>query len=81
VLARTVHNRAELTAMTRFGTWELWVIRHLVEPFERIASERLPQAGTAHRLMLEAAGRRGGSTTSTATSSPARCTRSASSNR
>ena len=54
VLARTVHQRAELTAMTRFGAWELWVIRHLVEPFERIAAERLPEAGSAHRLMLEA---------------------------
>ena len=54
VLARTVHNRAELTAMTRFGAWELWVIRHLVEPFERIAAARLPAAGSAHRLMLEA---------------------------
>ena len=54
VLARTVRNRAELTTMTRFGAWELWVIRHLVEPFERIAAERLPEAGSAHRLMLEA---------------------------
>ncbi len=53
VLARTVHNRDELQAHTRFGAWELWVIRHLVEPFERIARERLPQAGTAHSLLLE----------------------------
>jgi uncharacterized membrane protein YdjX (TVP38/TMEM64 family) len=53
VLARTVHSHAEFTAMTRFGAWELWVIRHLVEPFERIAAQRLPEAGSAHRLMLE----------------------------
>jgi biotin carboxylase len=53
VLARTVNNREELQAHTRFGWWELWVIRHLVEPFERIARTRLPQAGTAHKLMLE----------------------------
>jgi biotin carboxylase len=53
VLARTVHNRDELQAHTRFGWWELWVIRHLVEPFERIASARLPQAGSAHNLLLE----------------------------
>ena len=53
VLARTVHNRDELQAHTRFGAWELWVIRHLVEPFERIIRERLPQAGTAHSLLLE----------------------------
>jgi len=53
VLARKVRNRDELQAHTRFGPWELWVIRHLVEPFERIARERLPDAGTAHRMMLE----------------------------
>ncbi|WP_370263132.1 acetyl-CoA carboxylase biotin carboxylase subunit family protein [Limnobacter sp.] len=55
VLAKTVHNQAELQAHTRFGPWELWVIRHLVEPFERIIQKRLPQAGTAHSLMLEEA--------------------------
>ncbi len=53
VLARTVANRSELQAHTRFGYWELWVIRHLVEPFERISRQHLPQAGTAHRLLLE----------------------------
>ena len=53
VLAATVNNQTQLQAHTRFGPWELWVIRHLVEPFERIASQRLPQAGTAHRLLLE----------------------------
>jgi biotin carboxylase len=31
----------------------LWVIRHLVEPFEQIVRQRLPAAGTAHRLLLE----------------------------
>lgn len=53
VLARTVHSRAELHALTRFGIGELWVIRHLVEPFERIARQRLAQAGTAHRMLIE----------------------------
>lgn len=53
VLARIVHSREELHALTRFGRWELWVIRHLVEPFERIARQRLPAAGTAHRLLIE----------------------------
>ena len=46
-------SRDELQAHTRFGRRELWVIRRLVEPFERICRERLPQAGTAHRMMLE----------------------------
>lgn len=54
ILARQVSSRDELSKMTRFGAWERWVIRHLVEPFERIVAERLPQAGSAHRLMLEA---------------------------
>ncbi len=53
VLARTVHSQAELHQHTRFGAWELWVIRHLVEPFERVVRQRLPQAGTAHSLMVE----------------------------
>jgi hypothetical protein len=53
VLAREVASEAELHAHTRFGRRELWVIRRLVEPFEQVMRERLPQAGTAHRLMLE----------------------------
>jgi hypothetical protein len=53
VLARVVHDREELTALTRFGFWELWVIRHLVEPFERVVKARLPEAGSAHRMLLE----------------------------
>ncbi|TAG77373.1 MAG: ATP-grasp domain-containing protein [Betaproteobacteria bacterium] len=53
VLARTVANRDELHAHTRFGAWELWVIRHLVEPFDRVMRTRLPNAPTAHRMMLE----------------------------
>ena len=53
VLAKTVHDHDELQAHTRFGWWELWVIRHLVQPFEQIVQQRLPDAGTAHRLLLE----------------------------
>jgi len=53
VLARQIGSRDELFAHTRFGRRELWVIRRLVEPFERVCRERLPQAGSAHRLMLE----------------------------
>lgn len=54
VLARRVRDRAELRRHTRFGPWELWVIRHLVEPFDRVCRERLPEAGSAHRMMIEA---------------------------
>ncbi len=53
VLARVVHDPEELRALTRFGFWELWVIRHLVEPFERVVKVRLPEAGSAHRMLLE----------------------------
>ena len=53
VLARTVTNRDALQAHTRFGRRELWVIRRLVQPFERVMQQRLPGAGTAHRMLLE----------------------------
>ena len=53
VLARTVASREELQRHTRFGAWELWIIRHLVEPFERVLRERLPGTGSAHRLLVE----------------------------
>jgi hypothetical protein len=53
VLARAVSDRASLQAHTRFGRRELWVIRHLVEPFERVAQRLLPEAGTAHGMLLE----------------------------
>ena len=53
VLARLVRSRDELQAHTRFGWRELWVIRRLVEPFEGVLRERLPAAGSAHRMMLE----------------------------
>ena len=55
VLAREVRNHAELHGHTRFGAWELWVIRRLVEPFERMAQQRLgPGLPSAHRMLLEA---------------------------
>lgn len=53
VLAREVRSRAQLQAHTRFSPRELWVIRRLVEPFERICRVRLPAAGSAHRMLLE----------------------------
>jgi biotin carboxylase len=53
ILAKVVRTREELHRFTRFGTYELWVIKRLVEPFERVAKRLLPQAGTAHSMMLE----------------------------
>lgn len=55
VLARRVESREDFTRHTRFGARELWVIRRLVEPFERVCRARLPQAGSAHRMMVEEA--------------------------
>lgn len=53
VMATLVNNKSELYQHTRFSAWELWVIRHLVEPFEKIMQARLPKATSAHSLMLE----------------------------
>ncbi len=53
VLAKIVHSQEELHQFTRFGAYELWVIKRLVEPFESIAKKILPQAGTAHSMILE----------------------------
>jgi len=53
VLARTVHGADELRALTRFSAPESWLIRRLVDPFERVCRRRLPAAGTAHRMLLE----------------------------
>ncbi len=53
VLAKIVHSKDELHQFTRFGAYELWVIKRLVEPFERVSKRLLPQAGTAHSMILE----------------------------
>ena len=53
ILAQVVKSHDELHRHTRFGLWELWIIRHLVEPFERVFQKRMPGNGSAHRLMVE----------------------------
>ncbi|MFM7332729.1 MAG: acetyl-CoA carboxylase biotin carboxylase subunit family protein, partial [Brachymonas sp.] len=53
VLAQTVRSRQELQAFTRFGAYELWVIQHLVRPFEEVCQQLLPEAGSAHSMLLE----------------------------
>ena len=53
VLAQVVRSREELQAFTRFGAYELWVIKHLVRPFEVVQQRLLGDAGTAHSMMLE----------------------------
>jgi hypothetical protein len=53
VLAKRVNKHEELHRHTRFSARELWVIRRLVEPFERVAQKRMPELCSAHRMMLE----------------------------
>ncbi len=53
VLARRVEEPGQLRAHMRFGWPERWLIRQLVEPFERVCRARLPQAGSAYRMLLE----------------------------
>ena len=54
VLARQVDSHADLHRHTRFGLRERWVIRKLVEPFERLTRQHLsPDVPSAHRLLLE----------------------------
>jgi len=53
VLAGQMDSAADLRRHTRFGPIERWIIQRLVEPFDAICRERLPQAGSAHRLLLE----------------------------
>ncbi len=53
VLARTCRTQAELEALTSFSWHEKWVIRRLVEPFDRLRRYYLPEAPSAHRMLLE----------------------------
>ncbi len=53
VLARRVANHGQLTALTRFGPLEQWIIHRLVEPFERTARARLGDVPSAHGMLLE----------------------------
>jgi hypothetical protein len=53
VLARRVGDHAELTTHTRFRPFEQWIIRRLVEPFDRVARERLAGVPSAHGMLIE----------------------------
>ncbi len=53
VLARNCRSQQDLEELTRFSWHEKWVIRRLVEPFDRLRRERLPQAPSAHRMLME----------------------------
>jgi hypothetical protein len=53
VLARRIRNQEELRRYMDFSWREQWVMQQLIDPFDRMIRERLPQAGNAHRLMIE----------------------------
>jgi hypothetical protein len=55
VLARTCHSQDDLEALTKFSWHEKWVIRKLVEPFDKLRRARLPEAPSAHRMLMEQA--------------------------
>jgi hypothetical protein len=55
VLARRAEDADQLCAQTQFSWRERWLIRQLTEPFERVCLQRLPQAGSAYRMLLEEA--------------------------
>lgn len=52
VLAKRVESREELIAHTRFGFFELWIIKRLVKPFNDIAQRRI-EATHAHHMIVE----------------------------
>lgn len=52
VLAKRVESRDELIAHTRFGFFELWIIKRLVKPFNDIAQRRIA-AAHAHHMIVE----------------------------
>jgi hypothetical protein len=53
VLARRVEAAAQLRAHARFDRGERWLAGRLLEPFERVRRARLPQAGSAYRMLIE----------------------------
>jgi biotin carboxylase len=54
VLARRIEDRAQLAAHIRFGAFETWIIKRLVEPFDRVARALVDAPVDAHRLLVEA---------------------------
>ncbi len=52
VLAKRIESREELIAHTRFGFFELWIIKRLVKPFNDVAQRRIKSIH-AHRMIVE----------------------------
>lgn len=54
ILAREVNSMAEWRRLTAFGPWESHLLKMLVGPFDRVCASRLPEAGSAFGMLLEA---------------------------
>ncbi len=52
VLAKRIESREELIDHTRFGFFELWIIKRLVKPFNDVAQRRI-KATHAHHMIVE----------------------------
>jgi len=53
ILARRVESWEELQQHLRFSAWERYLMRRLIDPFERVSQRLLPHAGSAHRMLIE----------------------------
>jgi hypothetical protein len=53
VLARRIDTEQQLRSHLTFNAWERYLAYRLLAPFERIRERLLPDAGSAHRMLLE----------------------------
>jgi hypothetical protein len=53
VLARRIEHPQQLREHLRFSAWERYLIGRLVDPFEQVRQQLLPEAGSAHRMLAE----------------------------
>lgn len=53
ILSRRVASGDEFARLTNFSAVERWTLRRMLGPFDRIAAERLPHAGSTLRLIVE----------------------------
>ena len=53
VLASRVDHPRALHQRSHLNAWDHWVIRRLIDPFEQICARRIPEAGSAHGMIIE----------------------------
>lgn len=54
VLARRIDDAHQLREHLRFNAWERYLIQRLIQPFEQVRRRLLPEAGSAHAVLIEA---------------------------